>query len=123
MPSNLLASLSVDQVRRAISLKEQIAALEAQLKQILGAPAPATLPAKRPGRRKRSAATKARMAAAQKAHWGKLKAQPTSSPAKIVRRKLSAATRAKMAAAATARWAKKKAVGGKLPVPATPKGR
>jgi hypothetical protein len=109
MPNDLLARLSTEQLRRAIDLKEQIAALEDRLALMLGAPAPAAPAAKRPGTGKRSAAARARMAAAQKARWAKIKAQPSSAPVKVVRRRLSAATRARMAAAAKARWAAKKA--------------
>jgi hypothetical protein len=87
MANNLLVSLSTDQLRRIIRLKEQIAALESRLSQVLGAPAPAAPSAKRPGSGKRSAATRARMAAAQKARWAKLKAQPASPSAKMFRRR------------------------------------
>ena len=71
MANNILASLSTEQLRQAISLKEQIAALETQLNQLFGAPAPVAPTAKRPGSGKRSAATRAKMAAAQKARWAK----------------------------------------------------
>ena len=71
MAHNILASFSTEQLRRAISLKEQIAALETQFDQILGAPVPAAPTAQRPEGRKRSAATRAKMAAAQKARWAK----------------------------------------------------
>jgi hypothetical protein len=66
---------------------------------------------KRGGARKFSAATKAKMAAAQKARWAKLKgnaAAITSAPPKKKRR-MSAAGRAAIIAAAKARWAKIKA--------------
>jgi hypothetical protein len=87
VPNNIFTSLSTDQLRRAISLKEQIAALETQLSQVVGASAPAAPTAKRPGSGKRSAATRARMAAAQKARWAKIKAQAASPSAKMFRRR------------------------------------
>ena len=66
--------------------------------------------AKRGGRRQFSAATKARMAAAQKARWAKLKGtSTTTTPAAKKKRKLSAEGRAAIVAATKARWAKLKA--------------
>jgi len=74
---------------------------------------------RRGGARKFSAATKAKMAAAQKARWAKLKgsavvvpATPTNQPSSSApkqKRKLSAAGKAAIIAAAKARWAKIKA--------------
>ena len=67
--------------------------------------------AKRGGRRQFSAATKAKMAAAQKARWAKLKgtSTTTTAPATKKKRKMSAAGRAAIKAAQKARWAKVKA--------------
>lgn len=64
-----------------------------------------------PGRRTFSAATKAKMAAAQKARWAKLKGGATAATAAVKKpkRKLSAAGRAAIVAAAKARWARVKA--------------
>lgn len=63
-------------------------------------------------RRKLSVAARARIAAAQKARWAKVRAN-ASSPAKVVpirsKRTLSVAARKKIAAAQRARWAKVKA--------------
>ena len=65
------------------------------------------------GRRTFSAATKAKMAAAQKARWAKLKgnnsapaAATVSAPVPKKKRKLSAAGKAAIIAATKARWAK-----------------
>src|SRR5213593_4038095 len=71
MAINLLASLSIQQLHRAVAIKEQIAALETDLNQILGVPSSMTSTSKRGGRRKRSAAVRARMAAGQKDRWAK----------------------------------------------------
>ncbi len=60
------------------------------------------------GRRRMSAAGRARIAAAQRARWAKLRgkaSKPAGNPAKHVR-KISQAARNKMAAAQRARWAK-----------------
>ena len=66
--------------------------------------------AKRGGRRTFSAATKAKMTAAQQARWAKIKGKgaPTapSAPVAKKKRKLSAAGRAAIVAATKARWAK-----------------
>jgi hypothetical protein len=72
MSANLLKTLSVGQLRRAITLRTQIARLEDQLSRLTGEASTA----KPAGRRRRrfSAATRAKMAAAQKARWAKRKA-------------------------------------------------
>lgn len=71
--------------------------------------------ATRGGKRTFSAATKAKMAAAQKARWAKLKGKTTipatattspSAPAVKKKRKMSAAGKANIRAAVKARWAK-----------------
>lgn len=99
------------------TLLNEKAKLEARLtalRKVLGgdvvvAVAPA---AKRGGRRTFSAATKAKMAAAQKARWAKLKgnAAPAtatvSAPVPKKKRKMSAAGKANIRAAVKARWAK-----------------
>jgi hypothetical protein len=102
--TNNLASLSIDQLRRAIALKEQIEQLADELKGVLG-----SAPIKR-GRRTRSAATRARMAAAQRARWAGAKGK-SPKKAKRGKRKISAAGRARIAAAAKARWAAAKRAG------------
>ena len=121
-----IINLTPAQLRQAANLKEQIAGLEKQLGQFLGstpksAAAPATVkaPKKMGGM---SAAGKAKIAAAQKARWAKVKAaksavKPAAAPAKVAavakpakkKFKMSAAAKAKISAAAKARWAKVKA--------------
>ena len=134
-------NLSIQQLRQAADLKEKIAALEKQLEQVLGAtPKPAVsapkavvakvVAAKAPAPKKKggmSAAGKARIVAAQKARWAKIKAAKAAVPAikaaapaakaakpavKAPAKKkfvMSAAAKAKISAAAKARWAKIKA--------------
>jgi hypothetical protein len=78
-----------------------------------GAPV-ATAKAGGRGKRRMSAAGRARIAAGAKARWAKYWAKhggKAGKPAKKGRRKMSAAARAKMAAVAKARWAKAKAAG------------
>jgi hypothetical protein len=101
-----LSSLTSAQLRHAAGLKEKIEALNKKLASILGAPAPAST--KAPKKRKMSRAGRARVVAAQKARWAKVKGVK---PAK--KRKMSATAKAKISAAAKARWAKAKAAGKK----------
>lgn len=77
-----LANLSVQQLKRALVLREQIDALEAELNDVVGGEIPKTsgtktLPSDKPakkGRRKMSAAAKAKMSAAAKKRWKVAKA-------------------------------------------------
>lgn len=108
--SNLL-SLTTKQLRRAVSLKQKIETLSNRLALILGAPA--STPVKARKKRGMSAAGRARVAAAQKARWAKIKAAKPAAKAPAKRRKMSAAARARISAAAKARWAKAKAAGKK----------
>jgi hypothetical protein len=72
---NSITSLSAQQLRRAAEIKDKIQSLESELNRIFGSeaksPAVATAPKKR---RKMSAAGRARIAAAAKARWAKIKA-------------------------------------------------
>jgi hypothetical protein len=101
--SNLL-TLTSSQLKRAAALKDQISQLEKDLVSLLGTPKTSGPAPKKKGM---SAAGRAKIAAAQKARWAKVKG---SKPAKK-KSKMSAAGRAKIAAAAKARWAKAKAEG------------
>ena len=99
-----LSNLSVAQLKRAVSIREQIDSLSEELREILGGGAngvPSPLVYKK--RKGMSAAGRARVAAAQRARWAKRNGKS--------RRKMSAAAKAKIAAAARARWAKAKAAG------------
>lgn len=120
---------SIDQLKRALAISEQIEKLQAELASILGsrATAPASAPAKtetpkpaKSGKRTMSPEARARIAAAQRARWAKSKGQPSAEPAKVApkagakaktgkkTRTISPEARAKMAAAAKKRWAKLK---------------
>jgi hypothetical protein len=117
-------NLSIQQLRQAADLKEKIQALENKLSQVLGSttkpvvtkPAAAKVPKKKGGM---TAAGKAKIAAAQKARWAKIKAaklevkaaKPEVKAVKPAKKKftMSAAAKAKISAAAKARWAKIKA--------------
>jgi hypothetical protein len=116
MANNMLANLSLAHLRRALALKEQIVALETQLCDVVGIPSPSSMVREHLGgktRKTRSPAARAKMAAAQRARWAKVKAKSAAAPAKAVRRKMSPKVRAKLAALARARWAKVRASGKK----------
>jgi hypothetical protein len=113
-----VTNLSPAQLRKAADLKERIDSLNSELASILGSAVslnPQPLPPKA-ARRQMSAAGRARIAAAARARWARvrgIKGGGTAAPSagKGTRRKMSAAARAKIAAAAKARWAKAKAAG------------
>ena len=71
--SAFIASLSAKQLRRAADIKDKIQSLEKELEQILGSSIKPAAPAVPKKRRKMSAAGRARIAAAQKARWAKIK--------------------------------------------------
>lgn len=109
-----LSNVSVEQLKRAVAVREQIEELERELASILGEPyvGGAVSTNGRGGRRKMSPAARAKIAAAQRARWAKQKkgqAGQTGAAHAKGRRKMSPAARAKIAAAARARWAKAKA--------------
>jgi hypothetical protein len=124
-PMNTITDLSIQQLRQAASLKEQIASLEKQILELAGSPAnvAAKPPLKATKKGGMSAEGRARVAAAQKARWARIKAgtkpvikatpvaKPVPAPiAQPAKKKftMSAAAKAKISAAAKARWAKVK---------------
>jgi hypothetical protein len=70
---NSLANLSAKQLRRAAGIKDKINSLQKELNRILGTTAENQKTARKK-RRKMSAAGRAKIAAAQKARWAKIKA-------------------------------------------------
>jgi hypothetical protein len=104
---NTIANLSAKQLRHAAAIKNQIQALENRLSRILGSPTKVAAVVAPKKRRKMSVAGRARIVAAQKARWAKVKgAKSRTAPGRKPKRKMSAAARAKISAAAKARWAK-----------------
>ena len=110
-------NLSSTQLRKAADLKERIDSLTSELASILGGISslnPQPLPPKAGGRHM-SAAGRARIAAAARARWAKVRAAKSEAAAKpavkVTRRTMSSAARVKIAAAAKRRWAKAKAAG------------
>lgn len=110
--SNLLSSLTSAQLHQAARLKEKIEALTEELASLTGSEAPLQAAPKQ--KRRLSAASRAKIVAAQKARWAKYNAakkggtKPAAKPS-TPKRTLSAEARAKIVAAQKARWAKVKA--------------
>jgi hypothetical protein len=102
----LLKDYSSADLRRIISIKEQIETLQIELGAIDGETGNRTVgePIKR-GRRRMSASARRKIGLAQKARWAKVKGIEAA-PAAGKKRRMSAAGRARIAAAAKARWAK-----------------
>jgi len=123
MANNMLVNLSLSHLQRAVALKERIVALETELCEIIGVPSPLAfiqdkLGGKTKTKKTRSPAARAKMAAAQRARWARVKGKsaPTSlavTASRKPRRKMSPKVRAKLAELAKARWARVRASGKK----------
>jgi len=113
--SNSIWDHPIETIEKALHIRKQIEALKANLVGMFGdgkqplVKETAALPSKDGRKGKRSAATIAKMRAAQQARWAKKNgaAVPAVKGTKK-KRKFSAASRARMAAAQKARWAKRK---------------
>ena len=106
-----LLDLTVAQLKRAAAIKEQIEALNKELRAILGAPAIPGAAPKRNGAM--SASVKKKIAASQKTRWANLRrAKSAALSIKLAaksKKKVSSATKAKLSAKLKAYWAAKKA--------------
>jgi ribosomal protein L15 len=71
---NSITNLSAQQLRNAAALKEKIQALEKELNQLLGSPAATSVVAAPKKKFKMSAAARAKISAAAKARWARVKA-------------------------------------------------
>lgn len=100
-----ITDLTTAQLQQILAIKEQIEELQSQIGSIARGgeiPSPANPKVRR--KRRMSRAGRARIAAAQKARWAKIKGKT-----KKGKRRLSAAGRAAIIAGIKARWAKVKA--------------
>ena len=68
-----MLNLTSAQLRKAADLQDQIAKLQTQLAALVGTETKAS-PTAKPAKRKMSASARAKIAAAQKARWAKVKA-------------------------------------------------
>lgn len=114
---NLIASWTSQQLREAAELKEQIAALERQLQQLLNGSAAPERGAK-PVKRQMSAAARAKIAKAQRLRWAKTRDQgevKVESKGKGAGKQgqMSAAAKAKLSARMKAIWAARRAAAKK----------
>ena len=107
----------IAKLEEALNLRKQIDSLQKRMSALMGGnSAPSSAPAKSRGRRKMSAAARAKIGAAQRARWAKVKkssgpnAEPAPKKAKRAGKKggITPAGRAKLAAAMRARWAARK---------------
>jgi len=106
-----LSDLTINQLKRAAAIKEQIEALNKELHAILGASAkPGAAPKKK---RTMSASVKRKITAAQKTRWANLRRAKSAvhsvKPAAKAKKKVSSATKAKLSAKLKSYWAAKKA--------------
>jgi hypothetical protein len=104
--------LTINQLKRAAAIKENIEALNRELRGILGAQV--LPPAVSRKTRAMSAAVKKKIAAAQRARWASLRranppARSAHPAAKAKKKAFSRATRAKLSAKLKAYWAAKRA--------------
>src|SRR4030095_4763807 len=91
-------------LQEAMSIRRQIDSLENRLSSILGASSPSSLA--RGGRRRMSAATRAKLAAAARARWAKQKAgRKTTTAAPKRKGGITPAGRRKLSQLMKARWA------------------
>jgi hypothetical protein len=107
-----LFDLTINQLKRATAIKEQIDKLNKELRSILGASAKSGAAAKKT--QTMSASVKKKIAASQKARWAnvrraKLATRSVKPAAKAKKKSLSPAARAKLSAKLKAYWASKKA--------------
>ena len=102
-----IADLSVQQLKRALEIKQKIDDLRKELAQLSGAEETGAGPAPNPRKRKMSAAARAKISAAQKARWAGQKPEPApeEAPAKK-KRQYSPEGKARIVAGIRARWAK-----------------
>ena len=106
----VMINLTPSELRRAADIQEKIQSLQGELNRILRVAV--ELPGPAHQRRKISAAGIARIRAAAKARWAKIRAaKKGEKPVKQPRRKMSAAARARLSALAKARWARVKKAG------------
>lgn len=103
-----LLHLTPSQLRHAAKIKEQIQALESELIKLSSSVVSRTLTLAKASGKKMSATAKAKISAAAKARWAKIKGIKTP-VAPVKKRAMSPAAKAKISAAAKARWAKIKA--------------
>jgi hypothetical protein len=107
-----ILDLTINQLKRAAAIKEQIEDLNKELRSILAAPATSGPAPKK--KRAMSASAKQNIAAAQRARWAKVRGTKPAAPsvkaaAKAKKKTMSPAAKAKLSAKLKAYWAARKA--------------
>jgi len=107
-----ITNLSSKQLRRIASLKGKVESIQQKLSRILGTPPQIGDGATPRKRRRMSARARAKIGAAVKARWAKLRGRKSATkPVKKVKRIMSTSARKKISLAAKARWKRAKAAG------------
>src|SRR5437016_8857432 len=112
---------SVKALEEAISIRRQIETLESRLSSILGGRALPTTTTRPAGARYFSPSTRAKLAAAAKARWARLRGPAPATPAKK-KGQLTPAGRRKLSQLMKARWAARRKATGKKAAPARKRG-
>ena len=103
--------LTINQLKRAVAIKQQIERLNKELRVVLGAPAKSRAAPKK--NRAMSASIKKKIAATQKVRWANLRRRKSATrsvkPAGKAKKTVSPAVRAKLSAKLKAYWAAKRA--------------
>ena len=122
-----LHTISVEILKEAIAIKEQLVALEQKLAKIAGGEIASIEKIIKKGRKTMSAAAKAKIAAAAKARLAKTKIAVVKADKAVVssvkKRTLSPEHKAKLMAAVKARWAKAKGTVDKAVVKSVKKAK
>jgi hypothetical protein len=116
---------SVKALEEAISIRRQIDTLERRLSSILGGRALPTTTTTRPARaRFFSPSTRAKLSAAARARWARLRGPAPTAPTTPAKKKgqLTPAGRRKLSQLMKARWAARRKSAGKKAAPAKKKG-
>src|SRR5690349_14798877 len=103
-----IINVTPQQLRRAAAVKERIDDLQAKLAGLLGSPVQTDHGGVTIKRRRMSRAGRARIAAAARARWARIRGNGPSRAARRPKRRMSPAVRARLAAIARARWRKVK---------------
>jgi hypothetical protein len=103
--------ISVEALQEAVSVRRQIDTLQKRLSSIL-AGSPATAATGKGGRRPMPAATRAKLAAAARARWARIKGQTKTTPAKK-KGGITAAGRKRLSQLMKARWAARRKGAGR----------
>jgi hypothetical protein len=104
--------ISIEALQEAVSIRRQIDTLQKRLSLILSG-SPASAAAGKGGRRPMPAATRAKLAAAARARWARIKAQTKTPLAAKKKGGITPAGRKRLSQLMKARWAARRKTAGK----------